>query len=85
MRRVLNKLSINITDEQFTKVMKIIDPNKSGRISYHQFLNLFEERESAVGFCVSIGFPLTLEHFDDFLLTQIPSVGLSDRACLGFC
>uniref|UniRef100_A0A7M5V2B7 EF-hand domain-containing protein n=2 Tax=Clytia hemisphaerica TaxID=252671 RepID=A0A7M5V2B7_9CNID len=48
-RRVLSKLSITITEDQFTKLMKIIDPNKTGRVSYHQFLNLFEERETLDG------------------------------------
>ena len=47
-RRVLNKLSVTITDDQFTKLMAMIDPGKTGRISYHQFLNMFEERETEV-------------------------------------
>jgi len=45
---VLDKLSTTITNEQYTQLMKIVDPTQTGRISYHQFLDIFEERETKV-------------------------------------
>lgn len=48
-RKVLSNFPTTITDAQFIELMKIIDPKKKKTISYHEFLNMFEERETEEG------------------------------------
>ncbi|KAM8974090.1 EF-hand calcium-binding domain-containing protein 6 [Pelodytes ibericus] len=49
LRRVLEALMFRITDEQFKELMIVLDPEHTGFLSYHQFLGLFEEKESVTG------------------------------------
>ncbi|KAM3926185.1 EF-hand calcium-binding domain-containing protein 6 [Leptodactylus fuscus] len=49
LRRIVDCMMFRITDEQFKELMIILDPEHSGFISYHQFLDLFEEKESVTG------------------------------------
>eukprot|EP00794_Sanderia_malayensis_P008630 gene8630-9562_t len=44
-RKVLKTFPFQITSEQFKEVMRRVDPDGNGYISYHQFLNTFETRE----------------------------------------
>ncbi|XP_075458906.1 EF-hand calcium-binding domain-containing protein 6 isoform X3 [Ascaphus truei] len=47
LRRIVDCMMFRMTDEQFKELMIILDPEHTGFITYHQFLSLFEERESA--------------------------------------
>ncbi|KAM9311492.1 EF-hand calcium-binding domain-containing protein 6 [Gastrophryne carolinensis] len=49
LRRIVDCMMFRITDEQFKELMIILDPEHTGFISYHQFLNLFEDKESVTG------------------------------------
>lgn len=49
LRRIVDCMMFRITDEQFKELMIILDPEHSGFISYHQFLDLFEDKESVTG------------------------------------
>ncbi|XP_056373356.1 EF-hand calcium-binding domain-containing protein 6 [Hyla sarda] len=49
LRRIVECMMFRITDEQFKELMIILDPEHTGFISYHQFLDLFEEKESVTG------------------------------------
>ncbi|KAM4675746.1 EF-hand calcium-binding domain-containing protein 6 [Discoglossus pictus] len=49
LRRIVDCMMFRLTDEQFKELMIILDPEHTGFISYHQFLDLFEERESVTG------------------------------------
>ncbi|XP_072001466.1 EF-hand calcium-binding domain-containing protein 6 isoform X4 [Engystomops pustulosus] len=49
LRRIVDCMMFRITDEQFKELMILLDPEHSGFISYHQFLDLFEEKESVTG------------------------------------
>ncbi|XP_075712106.1 EF-hand calcium-binding domain-containing protein 6 isoform X2 [Rhinoderma darwinii] len=49
LRRIVDCMMFRITDEQFKELMIILDPEHTGFISYHQFLDLFEEKESVTG------------------------------------
>ncbi|XP_053575675.1 EF-hand calcium-binding domain-containing protein 6 [Bombina bombina] len=49
LRRILDCMMFRVTDEQFKELMIVLDPEHTGFISYHQFLDLFEERESVTG------------------------------------
>ncbi|XP_040201756.1 EF-hand calcium-binding domain-containing protein 6 [Rana temporaria] len=49
LRRLVDCMMFRITDEQFKQLMIILDPEHTGFISYHQFLDLFEEKESVTG------------------------------------
>uniref|UniRef100_A0A674KIF1 EF-hand domain-containing protein n=1 Tax=Terrapene triunguis TaxID=2587831 RepID=A0A674KIF1_9SAUR len=46
LRRVLNCILFQIRDKDFQDLIKIIDPEHTGYLSYHTFLDLFEEKES---------------------------------------
>ncbi|XP_063784992.1 EF-hand calcium-binding domain-containing protein 6 isoform X2 [Pseudophryne corroboree] len=49
LRRIVDCMMFRITDEQFKELMIILDPEHTGFISYHQFLDLFEDKESVTG------------------------------------
>ncbi|KAM4037214.1 EF-hand calcium-binding domain-containing protein 6 isoform 1-T2 [Anomaloglossus baeobatrachus] len=49
LRRIVDSMMFRITDEQFKELMIILDPEHTGFISYHHFLDLFEEKESVTG------------------------------------
>ncbi|KAM4748693.1 EF-hand calcium-binding domain-containing protein 6 [Rhinophrynus dorsalis] len=49
LRRIVDCMMFRVTDEQFKELMIILDPEHTGFISYHQFLDLFEEKESISG------------------------------------
>ncbi|XP_069619468.1 EF-hand calcium-binding domain-containing protein 6 isoform X1 [Ranitomeya imitator] len=49
LRRIVDSMMFRITDEQFKELMIILDPEHTGFISYHHFLDLFEEKESVMG------------------------------------
>ncbi|CAH2278349.1 EF-hand calcium-binding domain-containing 6 [Pelobates cultripes] len=49
LRRIVDSMICRITDEQFKELMIILDSEHTGFISYHQFLDLFEEKESVTG------------------------------------
>ncbi|XP_078529993.1 EF-hand calcium-binding domain-containing protein 6 isoform X2 [Lissotriton helveticus] len=48
-RRILDCTVFRITDGEFKELMIILDPEHTGFLSYHQFLQLFEEHESLMG------------------------------------
>uniref|UniRef100_A0A8C3XP16 EF-hand domain-containing protein n=1 Tax=Chelydra serpentina TaxID=8475 RepID=A0A8C3XP16_CHESE len=48
LRRILDCILFRISDKDFQDLIKIIDPEHMGCLSYHKFLDLFEERESLV-------------------------------------
>lgn len=45
-RQVMNHFSLRMTDADFKKLMAMIDPQKTNKISYQEFLNVFEDREN---------------------------------------
>ncbi|XP_068134278.1 EF-hand calcium-binding domain-containing protein 6 isoform X2 [Hyperolius riggenbachi] len=49
LRRIVDCMIFRITDEQFKELMILLDPEHTGFISYHQFLDLFEDKESVTG------------------------------------
>ncbi|XP_053318206.1 EF-hand calcium-binding domain-containing protein 6 [Spea bombifrons] len=49
LRRIVDCMLFRITDAQFKELMIVLDPEHTGFISYHQFLDLFEEKESVTG------------------------------------
>nr|XP_042704136.1 EF-hand calcium-binding domain-containing protein 6 isoform X2 [Chrysemys picta bellii] len=49
LRRVLDCILFQIRDKDFQDLIKIIDPEHTGYLSYHTFLDLFEEKESLMG------------------------------------
>ncbi|XP_050792351.1 EF-hand calcium-binding domain-containing protein 6 [Gopherus flavomarginatus] len=49
LRRVLDCILFRIRDKDFQDLIKIIDPEHTGYLSYHTFLDLFEEKESLMG------------------------------------
>ncbi|XP_029453350.1 EF-hand calcium-binding domain-containing protein 6 [Rhinatrema bivittatum] len=46
LRRIVDCIMFRITDQQFKELMIILDPGHTGFINYHQFIELFEEKES---------------------------------------
>ncbi|KAJ1165498.1 hypothetical protein NDU88_005925 [Pleurodeles waltl] len=48
-RRIIDCTVFRITDGDFKELMIILDPQHTGFLSYHQFLQLFEEHESLMG------------------------------------
>ncbi len=52
-RKILKTFPFPISDEQFREVMRRVDPDGNGFISYHQFLDTFETREGQVG-CLTL-------------------------------
>ncbi|CAM4479605.1 unnamed protein product [Lepidochelys kempii] len=49
LRRILDCILFRISDKDFQDLIKIIDPEHTGYLSYHKFLDLFEEKESLMG------------------------------------
>jgi len=45
-RQVLSHFHLRLTDADFKKLMTMIDPQKTNKISYQEFLNVFECREN---------------------------------------
>ena len=54
LKKVLNTFKVRITDDQFRELYKLLDPTDNNVISYHHFLDLFEERETKVNTILSI-------------------------------
>ncbi|EMP33996.1 EF-hand calcium-binding domain-containing protein 6, partial [Chelonia mydas] len=48
LRRILDCILFRISDKDFQDLIKIIDPEHTGYLSYHKFLDLFEEKKSLV-------------------------------------
>uniref|UniRef100_A0ABM5GGZ5 EF-hand calcium-binding domain-containing protein 6 n=1 Tax=Pogona vitticeps TaxID=103695 RepID=A0ABM5GGZ5_9SAUR len=46
LRRILDCIMFRISDDDFQELIKIIDPEHTGHLSYNKFLNLFEDRDS---------------------------------------
>ncbi|XP_042324554.1 EF-hand calcium-binding domain-containing protein 6 isoform X2 [Sceloporus undulatus] len=46
LRRILDCIMFRITDEDFQELIRIIDPEHTGHLSYNKFLNLFEDKDS---------------------------------------
>lgn len=46
--RILDCFLFQINDEELQDLIKLIDPEHTGHLSYHKFLDLFEEKESLV-------------------------------------
>ncbi|XP_031753958.1 EF-hand calcium-binding domain-containing protein 6 [Xenopus tropicalis] len=49
LRRIVDCMMFRVTDAQFKELMIILDPQHTGFISYLQFLDLFEDKESVSG------------------------------------
>lgn len=49
LRNILDKFHIRLQDDQFKQLMEKIDPFHTNNISYHKFLELFEERDTWEG------------------------------------
>ncbi|XP_026533446.1 EF-hand calcium-binding domain-containing protein 6 [Notechis scutatus] len=43
LRRILDCIMFRISDDDFQELIKIIDPEHTGHLSYNEFLNLFEK------------------------------------------
>ncbi|XP_032078011.1 EF-hand calcium-binding domain-containing protein 6 [Thamnophis elegans] len=43
LRRILDCIMFRISDDDFQELIKIIDPDHTGHLSYNEFLNLFEK------------------------------------------
>uniref|UniRef100_W5ND49 EF-hand calcium binding domain 6 n=1 Tax=Lepisosteus oculatus TaxID=7918 RepID=W5ND49_LEPOC len=43
MRRIVESLTLRMTNQQFKELMVLLDPEHTGFVSYHRFLELFEE------------------------------------------
>ncbi|XP_053113484.1 EF-hand calcium-binding domain-containing protein 6 isoform X3 [Hemicordylus capensis] len=46
LRRILDCIMFRISDDDFQELIKIIDPEHTGHLSYNEFLNLFEDKDS---------------------------------------
>ncbi|XP_062990400.1 EF-hand calcium-binding domain-containing protein 6 [Elgaria multicarinata webbii] len=46
LRRILDCIMFRISDDDFQELIKIIDPEHTGHLSYNKFLNLFEDKDS---------------------------------------
>ncbi|KAH0616401.1 hypothetical protein JD844_027463 [Phrynosoma platyrhinos] len=49
LRRILDCIMFRISDDDFQELIKIIDPEHTGHLSYNKFLNLFEDKDSLTG------------------------------------
>lgn len=45
-RQIVERFTFRLDDQQFKELMKHVGPTQNNRVSYHEFLNLFEEKES---------------------------------------
>ncbi|KAM6093501.1 EF-hand calcium-binding domain-containing protein 6 [Chlamydotis macqueenii] len=52
LHNVLHNLVFQLKDKDFQELMEIVDPEQTGYLDYHKFLDLLEEKESIV--CISI-------------------------------
>lgn len=43
-----------ISDDDFQELIKIIDPEHTGHLSYNKFLNLFEDKDAIVSLSVGL-------------------------------
>ncbi|XP_076184720.1 EF-hand calcium-binding domain-containing protein 6 [Aptenodytes patagonicus] len=48
LRHVLRNLIFQVKDKDFQELIEIIDPEQTGYLDFHEFLDLFEEKESVV-------------------------------------
>ncbi|KAM6290393.1 LOW QUALITY PROTEIN: EF-hand calcium-binding domain-containing protein 6 [Porphyrio hochstetteri] len=48
LHHVLHNLVFQMTDKDFQELIEIIDPEQTGYLDYHEFLDLFEEKESVM-------------------------------------
>lgn len=48
LRNVIEKFAFRLDNEQFKQLMLKLDPFHTNNISYHDFLKLFEETDTAV-------------------------------------
>ncbi|KAK6168917.1 hypothetical protein SNE40_020073 [Patella caerulea] len=48
-RRILERYTFNLDDNQFKCIMLKLDPNHTNSITYHQFLQIFEEKDKLEG------------------------------------
>lgn len=48
LRKVLEKFTFRMTEDQFRDLCSRLDPDHVNFIDYHAFLELFEERETKV-------------------------------------
>ncbi|KAJ6666401.1 hypothetical protein lerEdw1_000674 [Lerista edwardsae] len=46
LRQILDCIMFRISDDDFQELIKIIDPEHTGHLSYNMFLNLFEDKDS---------------------------------------
>ncbi|EDV26886.1 uncharacterized protein TRIADDRAFT_54259 [Trichoplax adhaerens] len=49
MRRIIEKFCFRLGDNQFREIINRLDPNRNGYISYKEFMDIFEEKETADG------------------------------------
>ncbi|XP_063969764.1 EF-hand calcium-binding domain-containing protein 6-like isoform X1 [Lytechinus pictus] len=49
LRKIMDKFTIRLTDAQFKVIVEKLDPEKNNAIDYHDFLGLFEVRETEEG------------------------------------
>lgn len=45
-RQIVERFTFRLDDQQFKELMKHVGPTQNNRVSYHDFLQLFEEKES---------------------------------------
>ena len=69
-RRVLESFCFRMSRQQFHELMAKIDPDKKGFVSYLDFLDRFEERETEVIFLLL------------FLLPSVLTLALESRRAL---
>uniref|UniRef100_A0A8C7E5J1 EF-hand domain-containing protein n=1 Tax=Naja naja TaxID=35670 RepID=A0A8C7E5J1_NAJNA len=67
LRRILDCIMFRISDDDFQELIKIIDPEHTGHLSYNEFLNLFE-KDSVVS---SITDHLSIFLSEDVLTEQV--------------
>ncbi|XP_041351388.1 EF-hand calcium-binding domain-containing protein 6-like [Gigantopelta aegis] len=48
-RRIIEKFAFHLEDAEFKKLMTAMDPQHTNDISYHDFLEVFEEKETLAG------------------------------------
>nr|XP_008109631.1 PREDICTED: EF-hand calcium-binding domain-containing protein 6 [Anolis carolinensis] len=46
LRRILDCIMFRISDDDFQELIKIIDPEHTGHLSYNMFLNLFQDKDA---------------------------------------
>lgn len=61
MRRIIEKFCFRLNDDQFREIIYRLDPNNNGYISYKEFMDIFEEKESTVSDLTYAKVNLTLD------------------------